>query len=314
MADKLFDTIASTLLKFDSYTEEDGSAGVRMLEGCLWRELSNIAWSYAHRGQKSSISLKLMQELPEEASQRLNNLGLSSSSSSYGNDNDDSQKFLPRDVSEIAWALGSPQCDNYRLSNALVTFIDTITTTLIPNNSDHLHDGTEHASRSLQNWQSADLVQLSVALAQGRIDRPDLLIPIYDEVLHSMEAELLGETTAPIMMEDDEKTFKSWELAALLWVQASLYLTEGSGRVFEEFSEVVPSLLLLRIEGGDSRMRRNGTNTKQLMNSFEKIGLGAQEQANIAWSLTIHALINSMLTAVHHNIISHEHRIGRYVL
>jgi len=34
-------------------------------------------------------------------------------------------------------------------------------------------------------------------------------------------------------------------------------------------------------------MRRNGTNTKQLMNNFDRIGLGAQEQANIAWSLTV---------------------------
>jgi len=286
ITDKLFDTIASTILKFDIDREEEGSGGVRMLEGCLWRELSNIAWSYAHRGQcKSSISLRLMQELAEEACQRLKNFD---STSSIGNDNTDLQKFLPRDVSVIAWALGSLQCDNYRLSDALVTFVDTITTTLIPNNSDHFNDEIVNPSRPLQNWQSADLVQLSVALAHGRIDMPELLIPIYDEVLHSMEAELLCETKSAMM--EDGKEFKSWELAALLWVQASLYLTEGSGRVFEEFSEVVPSLLLLRIEsgsGGDSRKHRNWTKTEQLMNSFERIGLGAQEQANIAWSLAV---------------------------
>lgn len=276
----LFDTIASTLLKYDIKDKQNGKS---MIEGCLWRELSNIAWAYAHSGQsESDVSLEMMQVLTDEASQRLQNFY---SSSDVDSINTESQQFLPRDISQIAWALGNLQCDNYRFSDALISFVDTITTTLVPKSNDNLSADPNNKFRPFREWRSADLVQVAVALAHGRIDKPELLIPIYNEVLHSTNAEFYE--TMPT--DKYGKTFKSWELAVLLWAQASLYMTGSSGRVFEEFSDIVPPLLLLRMQGvGDGITNdRDCAETGQLINSFKRIGLGVQEQANIAWSLAV---------------------------
>lgn len=103
-----------------------------------------------------------------------------------------------------------------------------------------------------RTWKSTDLVQLSVSLAHARIDNVDLLEEIFDEANRKIH--------------NDE--FKTWEVAVMMWVVGKLHLTSET---FEQFSHSVTSFLLERIRSDNS----------------EVVGIGAQEQANLAWSFTV---------------------------
>jgi hypothetical protein len=65
----------------------------------------------------------------------------------------------------------------------------------------------------------------------------------------------------------------------MLWVQANLYLTSKDNDVFRIFAGAVPRTILRRIKRSSSSGNDFAT--------LDTIGLGAQEQANMAWSLTV---------------------------
>lgn len=109
-------------------------------------------------------------------------------------------------------------------------------------------DGTEVI---LDGWTGADCVQMAIALAHGRIDEQNFLRKIYSKAVESLRH------TSDFHLQD-------WELVVLLWVQARLYLTAQIDNVFEEFANEVP---------------------KHLLSS--ELKLGHQEQANVAWALTV---------------------------
>jgi len=177
------------------------------------------------------------------------------------------EPIYTRDVSEIAWALGSLQTDNFIFSDALEDYISVISSKFVAMN--------EH--RPLQKWASADCVQLAVAMAHGRLDNPELLKLIFEEALYSIKDEI-----KQLPGRNGNKHFQSWELSILLWVQARLYLTKEIGQVFDDFAEVLPRVLL-------SRMKGSVLHTKQesLKTAFTNTGLGSQEKANLCWSLTV---------------------------
>jgi hypothetical protein len=266
LVDKLFDVIAQRLV-----LRQNGS--LTMVEQLKWKELSTVAWAYAHRGFCSSYaSVTLISQLADVAINRLENLGLEDEGSVF--------ESIPiaRDISETAWALGILQTDNFVFSDALEEFIDVIASTCV----------TMDQSRPLKEWTSADCVQLAVAMAHGRLDDIGLLKNIYDEAVHSLKEELKFSSS---MSASSNKSFQSWELSVLLWVQARLFLTKELGQVFDEYAELLPRVLLLRMKNVN-----NGSNIddiKSLKKLFRSIGLKSQEKANLCWSLTVLEKVDS---------------------
>eukprot|EP00978_Attheya_sp_CCMP212_P020399 scaffold58325_cov56-Attheya_sp.AAC.3 len=225
--------------------------GTLLIQQCSWSELANVAWAYATRGGDcldSRPCVEMMVLLSNETALRM------SQSSSIVTTN----RILSRDVAQIVWSMGVAQSDNYRISGALVKVVNAI--------CHHwevveISDDVIFATRPFQKWSCRDLVQLAVALGHGRIgNNLPLLKTIYSEALFKMS--------------HTNEMFQSWELTVLLWVQARLYLTTAP--VFQDFAKAVPKELMNRIHA-----------SRQQPLSIESIGLGAQEQANLAWSLTV---------------------------
>ncbi len=253
-ADKLFDAMAKTIVH-----PEKG--GMSMLQKCGWKELSTITWSYANRGYcQSNAALNLILNIADAAIARIEK-------ASWVDGCDD---ILPRDLSEIAWSLGVMQSDNYSLSNSLEDFVTVINDNMVENGS----------YRPLKNWKSADCIQMAVALGHGRLDRQYFLKEIYSEALHSMKERQASQHEGG----GNQNNFQDFELVVLLWVQARLYLTKELGQVFDDFAEMVPGILLYRMHMADSSADKS---LEEVRTGFNRIRLGAQEQANLAWSLTV---------------------------
>ncbi len=254
IVDKLFDAIAVSIVR-------PKKKGPSMIYKCQWKELSTITWSFANRGYcESNAAMNLILNLANEAIARIERETLSGVEDS---------KILPRDLSEIAWALGVMQSDNYYLADSLENFVDAV--------ADNI--ASRGQARPLANWMSADCLQMAVALAHGRLDRQILLEQIYMEALRSIRHDVNGQNSKNMRGHNNHKSFQDFELVILLWVQARLYLTADVSDVFDEFAEIFPRTLL-------SRMEVDGT-TQSPREAFKRINLGAQEQANIAWSLTV---------------------------
>ena len=325
IVDDLFDAVSNVLCK-ERRPHVNGSDGevadveeshstdhemTTMLQQCPWKDLSTIVWSYANRGHFDSKSTEyLIDAAVQEASKHLDKTprGASNdgrrangSNGNYGvqkngwrkvgDNNDRTSRFLPRDVSQLAWAVAVLQSDNHRMGDSLVELVGAINRHWIGLGVDKHYDAHR---RPFENWQPADLVQLSVALSHGRIDDVSLLSEIYNEALHiilvseDMEDRSSGEV-------NDKKTggnvrhargdrkrqrrWQAWELSIMLWVQANLYLTSKEDDVFRIFAEAVPKTILRRVECSSDR----GNDFV----SLDSVGLGPQEQANIAWSLTV---------------------------
>jgi hypothetical protein len=195
----------------------------------------------------------LLQQLAREARRRLE-LG--------GKATDD---FLIRDIAQLLWALGTLQADNFRLADDLVKLVEEL--------SDHLRlngpSPTFGRGRPLARWNCADLVQVALSLAHARIDELPLLRAIFEESHYR----LLEDSHHDTNDQDGRSSFRPWEVSILLWAQARLYLKDEQGEVFEEFAMDAPRFLLASL----SRRR----------DSLATCGIGPQEQANIAWSLTV---------------------------
>lgn len=156
-------------------------------------------------------------------------------------------KCLPRDFTEIAWSLGVIQNDNYLLSDNLDAFVKEIL---------NYQMSKEDNLLMLKDWKSADCVQMAICLAHGRLDEQNLLTAIYTKALKS----LLSTSS----QSEYDHSFQSWELIVLLWVQARMYLKDLGNSIFDNFLQEVPKHLLSC-----------------------NLPLGPQEQANVAWALTV---------------------------
>jgi len=312
--DELFDVIALILIQSQT----------NMVEQCNWKELSIFLWSYAHSGNPHTQSFqKLINSLTHKAIERLRmnsyqQVHLQTKAgklrTKVQRDEETKQRqihhqFLPRDISQIAWALGILQSDDHHLSDLLVTFVDALSTFVInsyrPRTNNAFSMEQNYSTRPLGHWQSADLVQLALSLAHGRIDDQKLLESIFNEACISLSEEKNGARKNSVVGHYRHKQFLSWEISTLLWVQAKLHLTAPSGNnssfhlnkslneknVYSLFPTIASEILLQRIKS--MHHAKFGTNNDTLSKSlllqthFQHIGLGVQELSNIAWSLTV---------------------------
>lgn len=163
-------------------------------------------------------------------------------------------KHLPqsRDLAQIIWSLGILQADNFRLADSLSAVVRSVQDfTKLDHNT--------NASRPLKRWSGADLVQVAPSLAHARLDELPFLRAIYHEVLERLN-------------EREGEAFQSWEISILLWAQARLHLKAREGSVFERFPAAAVGQLLQDMD---------------MEGSLAGAGINCQEQANIAWSLTV---------------------------
>uniref|UniRef100_A0A7S4S649 RAP domain-containing protein n=1 Tax=Ditylum brightwellii TaxID=49249 RepID=A0A7S4S649_9STRA len=310
ITNKLFDAIARELLLLreeqgrnsnscDSYNgnnevmmKQSLPRPLALLQTCTWAELTNIAYSYAMRGryQENTFSGSLAHEVVLEATHRLHHLSSLESTTATkttATTKEGGKEVLhhhpiPRDVAQLAWSVGVMQADNYHLGDSFVSLIDAI-------GDFYIFGSGSRKTRPLRDLNCADLVQLSISLAHGRIDDVRLLRELYHEALCRLKREDQEQITKARY--GHRTKFHGWEISILLWVQASLYLTsklEGGG-VYDEFSNVSTKVLLKRIQNMEKVDCEKSTNvtSREEIEAVSKIGLGSQERANLAWSLTV---------------------------
>ena len=156
---------------------------------------------------------------------------------------------------------------------------------------------------------------MATAMAHGRIDNQVVLLAIYDESLTRIRQQLRNSSRSI------NGGFSITEISILLWTQARLYLTPKFGDVYATFPGVASLAILQRMDAAAaadsssyivSPIQQNIPTTtkrkkkldKQFSSStaslslLKRIGLGPQEQANIAWSLTILENYNSSVVTL----------------
>jgi len=254
---ELFDMIGRALCEpvrsLSELYEEYGQAHVaRRLARCEWSELANVAWAFASHGRSCSEDAQnLLNAISSEASHRLR-------------DNGDETKFvLSRDIAQIIWSLGTLQADNYRLGDSHVQFVDAVADYYSSISAMH-----EPSNRPFRNWSCPDIVQVALSLAHSRLHMLPMLQSLYAEALNRLNAEMLGSRA-----DMNRKSFLAWEISVLLWAQARFHLTAENGDIFDSFARQAARTINSAVQEGGS--------------SFRDIGIGPQEQANIAWSLTV---------------------------
>jgi len=310
---RLFDKIATTL----------------NVKQCTWSELSNVAWSYATVGVACSTpsTVAMMTSIAVEATDRMKRHAdaaatavatTNTSSTQMSNivrnksSNNNNILLLPRDAIQIAWALGTMGSDNGNVGHALVHLIVAVHEYWINTIS------SSSINRPLGKWTCADLVQMATAMAHGRIDNQMMLLAIYDESLTRLQQQCRNSRS-----QSTTGGFSITEISILLWTQARLYLTPKFGDVYATFPGVASLAILQRMDAAtagsisiriasSSSTQQNNTSTqpttkkfdnKQFLSiattsSLKRIGLGPQEQANIAWSLTILENYNSSVVTL----------------
>jgi hypothetical protein len=161
----------------------------------------------------------------------------------------------------VIWAIGTLQSDNFRLAADLVKLVNAI--------ASHwdIGENARPNQRPFQQWNCPDLVHLAISLAHGRIDQLPLLRAVCSEALGRLE------DTVPDYKDGRQRNFRTWEVSVLLWTLARLYLRNREGQVFEKFASEASRWLY-------QLLNKNGE-------FLEGIDLGPQEQANLAWSLTV---------------------------
>jgi len=264
---KLFDAAAIAFCRGEGAAANKDSE-TTLLKSCTWNELANIAWSYATRGAYGTTeSEAMMSFFAKEATRRIRHCMRDDNSS------EKDCNILPRDVIQISWALGTMESDNVNLGDALVHLVDAI--------HDYWVDGFQE--RPLARWTCADLVQMATALAHGRLDNQSMLSAVYEESMERLEYKTEGPK--------NQRVFTTAEISILMWAQARLYLTPKYGEVYREFPSVASRALLQRMKGRSNKEieDRKSEERDELFpaTTMRRKGLGPQEQANLAWSLTI---------------------------
>ena len=278
VTNRLFDAAAIAFCRgegaaaIQSSNHDNGS----MLKNCTWNELSNVAWSFATRGAYGTKqSDAMLSFLAREATRRLRFASRAPAYLTGGRPNRYCQ-ILPRDVTTIAWALGTKESDKISNENALVYLVDGIDEYWINNDSNERY-------RQIRCLKNADLVQLASALAHGRLDNISVLAAIYEECLRRFRRQ------------KSQACLSAKEMSILLWVQARLNLTERNGVSFGEFPsavcQTIADQVLMRNKEGES-----------MLSKMQNIGLRSQEQANFAWSLTVLNKFDNHTTFILQNI------------
>ncbi|KAL7539886.1 hypothetical protein ACHAXR_009695 [Thalassiosira sp. AJA248-18] len=289
---QLFDAAAIAFCQGEGAAVKESAKGeerTTLLKNCTWSELSNIAWSYATRGAYGTkASEAMMTFFAKEATRRIRYCSRLSSSSLPSNNNDEVCNILPRDVIQIAWALGTMESDNVSIGDALVHLVGAIDEYWIDNNGQR---GGRDNDRPLAKWTCADLVQMSTALAHGRLDNQSVLSAVYEESLKRLLlGSYAGGGAAQQRHQPKKRDFSTREISILMWAQARLYLTSKFGDVYGAFPSAASRLLLQRMESskknGNQEFER-GNNDLFPATTMHQKGLGPQEQANLAWSLTV---------------------------
>lgn len=263
ITDKFFDAIGRTLCKqpvvVNNNKEKDSrpTAAFMRLESCTWKEIANVAWAFATHGRcTSKASEELLLNLSREAVRRMTIGG------------EETRYMLSRDIAQLVWSLGTLQSDNFRLADDLIDLTKTI--------SDYVRlEGAKNPNRPFKNWSCPDIVQMILSLAHARIDELPLLHRLYGEALYRLSDGISTEDS----FQKNRMSFRAWEVSILLWAQARLNLRHPEGQTFESFAEEAPKTIYLATKKG---------------NTLEQLGIGPQEQANMAWSLTILERYNSI--------------------
>jgi len=268
---RLFDSTAIAFCQGEgSAVKESDKSG--MLRNCTFQDLSNIAWSYASHGACGTKQAEaLMMFVAKEAMRRM--------SRSMGSTSDQERRILPRDITQIAWALGTMESDNSSVGDVLVHLVDAI-------NDYWIHKEESDNDRPLKDWRCADLVQLATALSHGRLDNRPVLIAIFEEAMDRLIDRSRGFTTS--------------EISILMWVQARLYLTAKIHKIFGSFPSSASRALLQRMQG----LKNKEEPDKKLLpaQTMRHRGLGSQEQANLAWSLTVLEQYDDNVTTLLQNV------------
>ena len=248
--DCFFDAVGDALCERIPLETDEWTLGAPLMESCSWSEIANVAWAYASHGYcQTPSSEAAMRGLAHEATIRLHESHCT---------------VQPRDIAQLVWAIGTLQSDNFRLADDLVGLIDAVTCHW---GLKETNGGTSLSNqRPLHQWSCPDLVQLAISSAHGRIDNRPLLRAVYEEAFHRLHEDMDGAAYS------QRRHFRLWEVSVLLWAQARLYLRESEGKVFELFAAEAPKWLAQSLNDDTS---------------LENIGIGAQEQANLAWSLTV---------------------------
>jgi len=253
--DALFDAIGEALCRpingeelINSSMFEPEYEFMRITD-CTWSEIANLAWAFEKRGRcLSEESETLLRALSREAAWRLRTAG------------DETKYMLSRDISQLIWALGTLQQDNFRLAHDLVELVDDFSELM------GFRGGAEDR-RPFQKWSCPDIVQMISSLSHARIDDSRLLLALFQEANMRLDKGIYSQPRR----QDGRKVFLSWEVCVMLWAQARLHLTSSKGRGYGEFPQRAAACI----------------NSAASEGSLLDIGIGPQEQANLAWSLTV---------------------------
>jgi hypothetical protein len=248
--DNLFDAIADALTEPRNGLAESRDQTLR-LRSCKWCELANVAWAFASHGRScSESSQRLLFGIAHEASRRLKDNGA------------EAKQALSRDIAQIVWSLGVLQADNYQVADGLIELVDAVSSFT------QVREASGTDGRPLRHWSCADIVQTVLSLAHARIDDLPLLRALYNEALARLRT---GFETNP-GSGHSRGSFRAWEVSVLLWAQARLYLKSPEGVVFSAFQAEAVLRLHSLLKSGPS---------------LQEGRLGSQEQANVAWALTV---------------------------
>jgi hypothetical protein len=168
------------------------------------------------------------------------------------------ERALSRDVAQIVWSLGTLQADNYRLAEGLVELVGAVSSEWVD----------IFSPRPLDDWSCPDIVQVALSLAHARLDDRPLLRALYTEASRRLASDLVLHGIAS----QHRKQFFAWEISILLWSQARLHLKEDQGDCFPVFAKEAVRSIHRAVSSGQS---------------MDSLGIGPQEEANIAWSLTL---------------------------
>jgi RAP domain len=261
----LFDKISEALCTFtfnisqpyvtESFSNNNKQSYRSRLEVCTWSELANLVWAFASHGHSHTLtSQTLLSSIASEACCRLDRKELNSDT------------VLSRDIAQTLWSLGTLQADNYLLAGSLVKFTGSVTSYTNVKNLDP-------SERPLRDWSCTDIVQVASSLAHARLDEVALLTALYAESQYRLDTTYVpnGTNKRSNLINTQRVNFLPFEVSVLLWAQARMHLTYSTSFYFDEFTKKAVRTL-------NNAIRRS---------SFDKIGIGAQEQANIAWSLTV---------------------------
>ena len=226
---------------------QTSAKSVLRLQTCKWSELSHVAWAHASHGWSCSVAAEGV--LLALASEAAERLR---------KPRKECAPPLSRDMAQLIWSLGVLQADNFRLTSGLMEVLDGVAV--------YTKFSSSTVARPFISWSCPDIVQVPLALAHSRIDNQDLLREMYGEALRRIPSST-SETGY-----DVRRDLYAWEISILIWAQARLHLTGKQDGIFEEFLE-------LSIESLLSSAEKKG--------GWHAIGIGAQEQANLIWSLTV---------------------------